>query len=568
MATPPAAESLAATTHPETDAVPQEIEAKLLVASERDLRRLAGLTELGPYRLSARPTQRLRTIYLDTAGFALARAGIALRLRRDGATWEATAKWEGTVADEVHARPELTVSLNGGPPLPFTLPAGPLATHLTAIVAGRALYPFVVTEMQRRRFDVLAAGARAPLAELALDRVHLLAPRERRPRGSYWEVEIELRHGGRRELSRLIRLLRQHVDLQPSVQSKLARAVGAVYGEPIRRDAPPDPVTADDTTELAARKVMARHLAKLRQNDPRTRLGRDPEALHDMRVATRRLRAAVRAFRPGMLKRLRHYLSEELTWLGRLLGAVRDLDVQLQHLASYTAAQPAEGRDLLHGFRGYLEAERRARRGEMLAALDSPRYLRVLVEIEAFARGDARLHSYKRSAHELVAAMGRRSIQKALERLLKDGGDITPAAAPEELHALRIRAKRTRYLLEFLRELTGREGKRLVKQLVRLQDELGAHQDAIVAIANVRRYLAHAGDELGTATLVALDALIDAHQQRARSARRAFEEAWRPFAARRRVTRDLRAVRDHLQHPDMAPAPPNRTTPRPRRRAP
>src|SRR4030095_13743691 len=133
-----------------------------------------------PARFRRRPrgVQHLHSVYLDTRDFALARAGIALRLRRAGRSWEATAKWSGRVAGALHERPELTVALPGEPTSPFTLPDGPLRTQLTAVLLGRRLSPILVSEVRRQLRDLLPASASASdsLAEVALDTVELRGP--------------------------------------------------------------------------------------------------------------------------------------------------------------------------------------------------------------------------------------------------------------------------------------------------------------------------------------------------------------------------------------------------------
>src|SRR5512135_2920320 len=112
--------------------VPSEIEAKLLVPQDADLRAIARLERIGRYRVQPRDVVRLHSTYLDTADFTLAHHGVALRLRRHAGHWEATAKWAGSVRGDVHDRPELTVPLPRAPTTPFTPPSGPLAIRLAA----------------------------------------------------------------------------------------------------------------------------------------------------------------------------------------------------------------------------------------------------------------------------------------------------------------------------------------------------------------------------------------------------------------------------------------------------
>src|SRR5262249_55414422 len=161
-------------------------EAKLTLASAADAHAIAELRQLGGYELHLLPTQQLRSIYLDTPSFSLARHGVALRVRRDNGTWEATAKWGGRIQDAVHERAELTVPLSGTPRFPFAIPAGPLALQLTALVAGGPLKPILETSIRRQRRNVLARNAQAPLAELAIDCVTHCRPPTRPSDPPYW----------------------------------------------------------------------------------------------------------------------------------------------------------------------------------------------------------------------------------------------------------------------------------------------------------------------------------------------------------------------------------------------
>jgi len=207
----------------------------LLASGERDLRAIARLDSIGPYRLRGRDAVRLHSAYVDTADLTLARGGVALRLRRHGKRWELTAKWGGRVAGLVHERPELTVALPKTPRFPFH-PQAPLHPKIDRLVAGRALFPILITRIHRRRIDVLPAAGRSrpqPLAELALDRVRLYQPTHRTAADAYYEVEIERRHGTRRDVIRLAELLQQRFALSRSSASKFARGLTALYGADI-----------------------------------------------------------------------------------------------------------------------------------------------------------------------------------------------------------------------------------------------------------------------------------------------------------------------------------------------
>ena len=588
------------------DTIPVEIEAKLLVPTATDLRAIGRLTHLGPYPLRSRGAARLHSTYLDTPSLTLARHGVALRLRRQGRQWEATLKWAGQVEGDVHERPELTVALPSAPALPFAPLPRPLHTQLAALVAGRQLTPILVSEIHRRLFDVLPPDPTVPpkpIAELALDRVHLRAPshepfvegsppceggvrggfamarqqppprpllgkegvhwpstlarrglgsRDGQPETTYCEVEVERRQGERRDIASLAQLLRDGFNLAPSSESKFGRGLTLLYGAGIIGSGD-QRVLAYDTVRDGVRHIVARHLHRLRLHDPGTRTGEAPESLHDMRVATRRLCAAVRVFAGGIPARLQKGMSQELQWLGQLLGPVRDLDVQLAKLDSSTAAAPAGFRPALGCLREYMEGERLRRRAGMLVGLDTARYFRLLLRLERFADARARGRSRDAASQELIVVAGQRAIKRAFRRLIKRGDKIHATPHPEDLHALRIRAKRLRYLLEFLHELTGKPGRRLVKRLTELQDLLGSYHDAVVLADFVRVYVEGAGAQLAPAQLVALGALVASELRLAEQKRTDFEATWRRFA-RPRTAADCRALLQKLRGLEAPPS--------------
>lgn len=533
--------------------VPAEVEIKLEAAAADDLHHIAQLRRLGRFRLRRRGVHALHTIYLDTRDHALTRAGIALRLRRTGTEWEATAKWSGRVDGALHERPELTVALPREPALPFKLPDGPLHMHLAATVLGRRLTPILISDVQRQLRDLLPAEGPAgrSLAEVALDTVALQAPGGAAAVPVYHEVEIEQRAGSTDDLTELSHLLQERFGLIPSPTSKFVRGYVATYGTKSLTQGPAA-IQAGDNVGAAARKIVALQLARLRAADPGTRLGERPESLHEMRVAVRRLRAALRTFADGIPAGLRRQLSDELRWLGQELGTVRDLDVQLANLAWHAHRRAPLARRRLEPFRRHLEQERGIRRAAVLVLLDSPRYFRLLGALERFAASP----QPKRPSHGAVrpvGAVGRRAFRRAMRKVIKRGGAVGELPEADDLHALRIRAKRLRYLLEALAPISGKPGRKLIRKLVRLQDVLGRFNDSIVAATSVRAYRDAAALPAGDERRRLLTALADAELRRAGAAQADFARAWRRFTAKS-AQRQRRRLLAYLEEAAEAPA--------------
>jgi CHAD domain-containing protein len=258
----------------------------------------------------------------------------------------------------------------------------------------------------------------------------------------------------------------------------------------------------DDELQTALR-GYARELV---DREPGVRLGAVPEELHKQRVATRRLRSLLRSTRsqladPERAERLRG----ELRWLGGLLGEVRDRDVLIAYLLEELAA--IEEGAAFGAILELLDAEREAARIEVLAALDSPRYRTLLEELQEppALRDGERL--------ENAAAAEYNRLRKAVKRLGKNPKD-------EELHKVRIRAKRARYAAEAL----GSEP-RFVAGAKDVQDILGEHQDAAVAEERIREVVAQVRGTGRTAFVAGR--LIERQRARRAAARTSWPKAWK-----------------------------------------
>ncbi|MCS6927710.1 MAG: CYTH domain-containing protein [Candidatus Binatia bacterium] len=214
--------------------IPLEIEAKLLVPHPSTLSTIARLRHIGPYRLRPRRPARLYTIYLDTDDLALARHGIAVRLRRNRTRWEATLKWSGTEEGVIHTRPERTVRLVRKPTFPYTLPLALQSPEVRELVTDTPLHPILLSDVYRRRFTVSRQrdGKARVCAELALDRVRLRHPQARHPTiATYSEVEIELEADGTVEdVQQIAALLQERFALTPATGSKFSRGLHVLYG--------------------------------------------------------------------------------------------------------------------------------------------------------------------------------------------------------------------------------------------------------------------------------------------------------------------------------------------------
>ncbi|MBN1423465.1 CHAD domain-containing protein [Candidatus Fermentibacteria bacterium] len=253
--------------------------------------------------------------------------------------------------------------------------------------------------------------------------------------------------------------------------------------------------SVSSTMAEAAHLIMTRHFERMKANEAGARSGDDPEHLHDMRVATRRLRAAMMVFEDALDPAQVRPLGKGLRRLGRALGAVRDLDVFWEKTARYLESLPPLQHEELASLRAVWAQAHAAARSRLLEYLDGPRYGRLVAAFEAFLqqpgaierppfRGDGSPRP-RRVRHALFAVVYSRVA--ALGAFDEWVSGLDPSLP--RLHRLRIAVKRLRYTMEFFRAVLGPEAAHVIGQLRLLQDHLGDIQDSVVASGLLRDYL-------------------------------------------------------------------------------
>jgi CHAD domain-containing protein len=297
----------------------------------------------------------------------------------------------------------------------------------------------------------------------------------------------------------------------------------------------------------AGRKIFFFHYQRMIHNEPGTRLGEDIEALHDMRVATRRLRAAFRVFGPYYKPKAIAAYRKGLKRTGRALGPVRDLDVFRAKTHAYLSTLPQSQQGDLDRFLAVLQAHRDSARERMNTYLDSAKYTRFQERFGQFAQTEgmgSRTALLKdgeprplRVRHVAPMVIYR---QLAAVRAYDEWVSI-PDPPPKRLHALRIACKRLRYTLEFFREVLGPDTGALIKSIVTIQDHLGNLQDAVVACTLLDGFL-HRGtwgsDTSPGAQVTApvdvpgVQAYHDAKQRELEHLLGTFPEVWQPVHER------------------------------------
>jgi CHAD domain-containing protein len=437
-----------------------------------DLSQVAGVAGVGT------PVEhRLDATYFDTPDLALARNRVTLRRRTGGED----AGWHLKRPAGGGDRNETQVPLGD----PHTPP--PEVVELVGeLIDGQPLRSVARIRTTRTERPVRDADGTV-LALLADDRVSSQTPGEWAVLQRWREIEVELVDGRRGTLDAIEEALRAAGATPSGSGSKLARALGDRLPAEAPADAPADepgePAEAERPRSPLTAYLEAQHRAIL-DNDAGVRSA-DADAVHDMRVATRRLRSTLRTFAPVLDPTLVGGLDGELKWLAEVLGKVRDLDVLADRLAAAVAELPVE---LVLGpvadrIRQRLAAQAARAREDLVAALDSDRVGQLIGSLATLVE--------RGQAAEVTQARLRRLARKAVRRA--DGrlaaADEHAAGTPEReerLHDARKAYKRARYAVEVVAPEEGDPARRLVKRLTALQDVLGAHQDANTADDRLR----------------------------------------------------------------------------------
>ena len=459
--------------------------------------------------------------YFDSADWSVFRAGFALRVRQKPDGGEATLKAFGAGADGPSRRLEINESLPEGIEDPRA-GSGEVAQRLTLLLGPRSLDALCRVTTRRRSFLVQQGGA--TLATLTLDDARL--PDDALPPIQRVEIEEE-QSGALARLEPFVQALCAACQLTPSSQSKFLSGLAAMGLTPQLAPDLGDPaLVVDASAPDFALAALRRYFADLLAHEPGTRLGEDIEALHQMRVATRRLRAALGTFEavlPSSLATLR----EELRWVAAALGTVRDLDVQIEALETMQRGASWDESNALGPLLAIARERRYAARAMLLEVLDSDRYARLVADTVAALRdippaeGAAPVRSFAAPV-----------LRKRYRQFRREADALSPSSPAPEFHAVRVRAKRLRYTVEVFSVLADRPAAQLVDSLKGAQDLLGEHQDADVAIEWLRDIVREHGSSLPPATLLLMGELMERHRGRMVEHRRRWPRAHERLADR------------------------------------
>ncbi len=504
-----------------------EVERKYDVPTDLEVPDLSGLP--GVDRVDSE-TVSLDATYFDTEELALRSAGITLRLRSGGSD----AGWHLKLP---HGQDREELHLPAGEPTgqdPAEVPA-----ELQELVRSRTrrqqLVPVARLRTTRSVRRLVDAEGRL-LVEVADDAVQGQALLDEAPRLDWREWEVELGDGPRTLLDAAQdRLLAAGATAATSA-SKVGRVLST--GRDARAWwAPRTPSSPKATAGDVLRVHLAEQVEELLTRDPQVRRDR-PDALHKMRVATRRLRSALRSFRPLLDRDVADPLRAELAWLAGVLGEVRDTEVMHARLRELVAEQEPE---LVVGpvtsrIDVVLDERYRAAHDRVLVELEGERYLELLERLDALVDEPPLVGPARKKAAGVLPGLVRQA-DKRLDRAMTAAERASGEEQDLLLHEARKDAKRARYAAEAVAGFAGKPARAYAKAITRLQEVLGEHQDGVVT-REVLRELADAAEESGESSFT-YGRLHGLEQARAETAAARWPQV-HAQAADRRLRRWLR----------------------------
>ena len=482
--------------------------------SERDLK-LSAPVELrlpnvwvGGRTVVAGSWRYLDAVYYDTADLRLARWGSSLRHRTDEG-WAVTLP--SAEAEGPQDRREIRFEGRWD-----QIPAA--AQALVGSYARRASLQQIARLRTARKPWFVIDGFGRSVAEIVDDDVSTY--RGVGPAGRFREIGIELAEGADPGLLEDFVSGFRAAGAGPVARlSKLARALGRAS----LQDA--DVVVAEPGDDAGVGEIVkaafARSVHRFIVHMPGVQLGEDAEALHQARVATRRLRSDLRTFSPLMDEQWVSGLRDELRWMGGSLGTVRDVDVLTLRLSTTAEQLPETDGYPLHVIMRMLAAQRKTRRRALLESIAQDRYLDLLDRMVEAANAPRLLPASELAAPEVLRELVRGPFEILTQTIL----DLPEAPADSDLHRIRIRAKRVRYAAEAIAPMVGRKAVRFASAAAALQDELGELQDAAVAHA----WLYQAAQD-HPAVAFAAGQLAGFELVRADSARTGWGKPWRKLS--------------------------------------
>jgi CHAD domain-containing protein len=510
-----------------------EIELKFIIPGTLAEAAVVNCLRQNKYRIDKITPLKNIDIYMDTTDWALLKNKLSLRYRLSNSTAMYTLKSVSAIEDGIAKRMETELVLKKPAHPPTDIPIKTLRKQVNEVIYPRKLMEQILIRTNRHRYLVESPeGARF---ELSFDTSSFAADALFRPKRAslVHQLEAEIIEGSEAALESMAKLISDTFHYSKATQTKLEIAITQLKIEPLIKKVPENlKVKLDDRLDTALKKILAVEFRWLEEQLSGVISDRDPEFVHQARVATRRMRSALILFHNAIPEATAIYFEDRLKWLGGLFGEVRDLDVFIINLTGYKGMIESFSKKKRKTLESLVVKQRRIPLKALSDALKSRRFKNFETRMTKFLAEPCMDCQELPTAMKPIREVAPPMITQKFDNVLEQSKKALSNPKLNEFHALRIQMKRLRYTFEFLAPPYGGAFDEVIHRTVEIQDCLGELQDTVFNQKLITHILEDWEGKLVDADLIFILGEIYQYQgEIARERQKTFKQLWEHFCS-------------------------------------
>lgn len=472
-------------------------------------------------------------IYMDTTDWALLKNKLSLRYRLSNNTAMYTMKSVNEIEDGIAKRAETEIVLKKPVHPPTEIPIRTLRKQVNDVIYPRKLMEQILIRTNRHRYQIKSPeGANL---ELSFDTSSFSADPLFKPKraSQVYQLEAELKDGSETSVETMAKLISDTFNYPKATKTKLEIAITQLKVEPLIKKVPENlKVNLDDRLDTALKKILSVEFRWLEEQLPGTIADRDPEFVHQARVATRRMRSAIILFHNAIPETTAQYFEERLKRLGSLFGEVRDLDVFMINLTGYKGMIESFSKEKRKTLENLVVKQRRIPLKALSEALKSRRFKNFEHRMVKFLAEPCVDCLELPAANKSIREVAPQVITQKFKSVIEQSKKTQANPKLNEFHALRIQMKRLRYTFEFLAPPYGSAFDDIIHRTVEIQDCLGELQDTVFNQKLIKHILDDwKGKLVDTDLIFILGEIYQFQGEIAREHQKNFKQIWDGFCS-------------------------------------
>jgi CHAD domain-containing protein len=488
-------------------------------------------------------------IYMDTTDWTLLKNKLSLRYRLSNNTAMYTMKSVNAIEDGIAKRAETEIVVKKPIHPPTDIPIKSLRKQVNEIIYPRKLMEQILIRTNRRRY--LVKSPEGAKFELSFDTSSFSADPLFKPKraSQLYQLEAEIIDGSETALASMAQLISDTFHYTKATKAKLEIAISQLEVEPLIKKVPENlKVKLDDRLDAALKKILAVEFRWFEEQLSGAISDRDPEFVHQARVATRRMRSALILFHNAIPETTTPYLEERLKWLGGLFGEVRDLDVFIINLNGYKDRIESFSKEKRKTLETLVIKQRRIPLKALSESLKSRRFKNFESRMTKFLAEPCVDCSELPLAMKPIRDVAPQVITQKFDGVMEQSKKTLANPKLNEFHALRIQMKRLRYTFEFLAPPYGDVFDDMIQRTVAIQDCLGELQDTVFNQKLITHILEDWKGKLVDADLIfVLGELYQYQGEIARERQKNFKQIWDCFCSEQTNTVLENVFQDQLK---------------------